>query len=244
MSGFRLLCYSSLFVLFIFSLTCASGKRDTLFVKGTDGKERAVGVYLPKNYSKKKSYPLLVWMHGGVNGTKENRGTEVVSYFIKEADSLGIICAALSGDRSATWFDRVGTSNIRKSIDLIKKKYSIDINRIILGGVSDGGTGCYIASQLFPGEFASFLVLSGSTELPAQIGMHITSAAMKGTPWLIAHGGKDHLYSGEDLKNWVGRKKREGVKISFHYFPDAPHGLDYMPMLHDSLWNFVMRSRR
>jgi len=215
--------------------------QDTFFVECLDGKERALGVHLPENINKSRKCPVVLWLHGGVNGTRQNRGAEVAHYFAKESDSLGFIFASPSGERSATWFDNIGIDNIKKSLQIIKKNYRIDTSRIVIAGVSDGGTGAYMAAILYSEYFTRFAVLSGSFELPAILGYPLTASAMKGKKWLIAHGGKDHLYSGNDLQKWVSNMKGQSVDIEFRYFPEAPHGLDYMPSLRDSLLNFFVR---
>ena len=70
--------------------------QDTVFLKGSDGKKRALGLHVPAAYTSAKPVPLLIWLHGGVHGTRRDRGAEAAHYFARESDSCYFIFAAVS----------------------------------------------------------------------------------------------------------------------------------------------------
>ena len=188
--------------------------------------------------------PVVLWLHGGVNGTRQDRGAEVAHYFANESDSLYFIFAAASGERGATWFDEVGIRNILQSLHYIKSRYNVDDNRVILAGVSDGGTGCYVSGMNYPDEFAGYLVCSASPSLLPMMGIPVLPGNMRLRPWHIVHGGKDHLYPGEEMKALMEKFKAMGIPLTFHYYPDMPHGLDYMPMEKPAVMDFFRTTVR
>ena len=51
--------------------------------------------------------------------------------------------------------------NLRAILDRVKRTYNVDENRVVLSGVSDGGTGAYYVAMRETTPFASFLPLNG-----------------------------------------------------------------------------------
>jgi len=218
--------------------------QETLSVTGMDLKPRALGLHVPRSYTPSRAWPLVIWLHGGVSGTRQDRGAEVAHYFARESDSLSFLFAAPSGEQNATWFDEAGISNIQTALQLLKSRYNIDENRIILAGVSDGGTGCYLAGSLYPNSFAGFLVCSSSPDMLTAMGLYLSPINMKLRTWHIVHGGQDRLYPGPLVKTRVEQLKNEGIDLHFSYYPDAPHGLEYMPSEKPLVMQFILNAKR
>lgn len=218
--------------------------QDTLSVIGPDAKARALGIHVPAGDGPEKGRPLVLWLHGGVNGTRPDRGAEVAHYFARESDSLGFVFAAVSGERGATWFDPAGIGNVRAALALLKTRLNIDDDRVILSGVSDGGTGCYAAAMLYPDPFAGFLVCSASPDILPMLGLPFFPDNLKFRSWHVVHGGKDRLYPGERIRSLMDSLKSAGVPLTFHYHSDLPHGLDYMPQEKPAIMDFFRTARR
>jgi predicted esterase len=218
--------------------------QDTVMIKGIDGKSRALGLHVPSAYAPDKPLPVVIWLHGGVNGTKQDRGAEVAHYLKRESDSLCFLFAAVSGERGATWFDNVGITNILRCLSYLKMHYNIDDNRVFLAGVSDGGTGCYVSGIHYPDPFAGYLVCSGSPDLLPALKIPYQPFNMKLRKWYIIHGGLDRLYPGERVKKSVLAFKSMGVPLTFRYYNDLGHGLDYMDMEKAPIFNFLKSTFR
>jgi acetyl esterase/lipase len=193
-----------------------------------DGRKRALGIYSPPAYSQKKPLPLFIWLHGGVNRVEKNRGAEAVSFFAKEAKKGGIICAAPSGERGATWFDEVGYDHIQKSIEYVLTHYKIDSTRIFIGGSSDGATACYLLAMKmsFP-KVKGFVICSGFPGILPQLGVPFDLRICSKYSWYIIHTGKDRLYPLLQVEEYVNKMKLTGTSVVFKEYPDLPHGLDY-----------------
>ena len=63
--------------------------------------------------------------------------------------------------RDAPWWSGRQVENLRAILDLVKRTYNVDENRVVLSGVSDGGTGAYYIAMRDTTPFASFLPLNG-----------------------------------------------------------------------------------
>ena len=219
--------------------------QDTLFITGSDGKKRALGLHIPVSYSPERPLPVVLWFHGGVNGFRQDRGAEVAHFFAKESDSCYFLFAALSGERGATWFDAVGIGNILSALRLLKLTYNIDDNRVILAGVSDGGTGCYLSGMTYPGPFAGYVVCSGNPEVLPSLGLPLLPANMRLRPWLIVHGGQDRLYPGERMLSMADLFRQAEIPMTFHYHLESGHDFqEYYAAERSALLAFFTTTRR
>ncbi len=218
--------------------------QDTAYLTGTDGMKRALGIHVPQSYTPDHPMPAVIWLHGGVNGDRKDRGAEVAHYFAKESDSLYFLFAAVSGERGATWFDETGISNIQMALHYLKTHYNIDDDRVILSGVSDGGTGCYVSGMNYPDEYAGYIICSSSPEILPMMGIPFLAGNMRLRSWHIVHGGHDRLYPGEKIKTIVEQLKSLGIKITFDYYEQMPHGLDYMPQEKPAIMQFIKSTFR
>jgi hypothetical protein len=95
-----------------------------------------------------------------------------------------------------------------------------------------------------PDAFAGYLVCSASPALLPMMGIPVLPENMRLRPWLIVHGGKDHLYPGEEIKALMGKFESMGIPLTFHYYPDMPHGLDYMPKEKPAVMDFFRTALR
>ena len=117
-----------------------------------------MAVYIPTKTNFKEKYPLFLWLHGGVNTLKEDKGLETITFFLDMAEENNIIVIAPSGQRGATWFDNIGLNNIIQSLEKAKESFPVDTANITLGGVSDGATACYIIANLYPKIFKNIVL--------------------------------------------------------------------------------------
>lgn len=214
--------------LFLLVGNAAAGQLAAVMLPGLDGKPRALGVFVPTSYDSKHPAPLFLWLHGGTNGTEPNRGAGAVSFFADQAEKAGILCAAPSAERGATWFDPVGYGAIVNSLEYMKTHYSVDQNRIFAGGSSDGATACYIlAMRNTVPKARGFVVCSGYPYLLDRLGIGFDPRQCAKYPWYIVHTGKDHLFPLVDVERAVSAIVAAGGNVVFHKYPGLPHGLEY-----------------
>jgi acetyl esterase/lipase len=207
-----------------------------------DGQSRVLGVYIPNKYSSKKPAPLFLWLHGGVNRPEKERGAEAVLFFSKEAEKAGIICAAPSGERGATWFDPVGYNNILSSLRYMLSNYSIDTTKIFIGGSSDGGTACYLlAMRRDVPQVNGFVICSGFPGVLEHSGIQFDVEKCKRHRWYIVHTGKDHLYPLDAVGRYISAMKKAGVSVIFRQYPLLPHGLDYADEERPLILKWIMK---
>ena len=148
-----------------FSFSLAQEVEDTLMIFG---RNRFFKVHPPLGYTVQKEYPVVFVFHGG-GGNPDN--IEKTTDFSAKADKEGFIVVYPYGTGSfpkklLTWntWDCCGyadkkniddVSFIKKVLEIIKTKYSVNQNMIFATGLSNGGMMCYLLACEMPDQFAA-----------------------------------------------------------------------------------------
>src|SRR4029078_1849707 len=103
-----------------------------------------------------------------------------------------------SGWSDAPWWSEAQVENVRLIVDAVKRTYNVDENRVVLSGVSDGGTGAYFIAMRDTTPFSSFLPLNGfvmvlRNEMAERGGDCFPNNPLN-KPFFIVNGGRDPLY--------------------------------------------------
>ena len=143
---------------------------------------------IPKNYSKSKKYPLIIYLHGSVNTKSKHfisRDYTRKIFYESESDPYVFVAPIrLEIDWDA--------KKIFDVIENIKENVNIDETRIYLTGLSMGGRGTFIVAAQQPDTFAALMPLSPHhgpfNYLPL-------AKKIKDIPLWISHGNIDKIYS-------------------------------------------------
>ena len=194
---------------------------------------------VPDTYDPSKAYQLRIQLHGGVgrpdptprgNGIGQLAGVEQI-YLMPTA----------WGD--AEWWTDPQLDNLRVLIDLVKRTYNIDENRVVLSGVSDGGTATYYFSMRDTTPFAAFLPLNGAIPVLRNTFMRIDGELfmnnMMNKPFFIVNGGKDPLYPTTLVEPYINQMQKSGVELKYLPQPDAVHNTAWWPEVKDTYEAFV-----
>ena len=113
-------------------------------------------IKLPDEFNKKKKYPVIIFLHGGVVArpkSLERRQETLDAFNIPNEDpSILVAPIRLEWDWNA--------KKIQDMIMDIKSNLKIDENRIYLTGLSMGGRGTFIVAAGLPQTFAAIMPLS------------------------------------------------------------------------------------
>lgn len=154
-----------LIILSFFFLSCNNksilkeGNSDTYLIE-IDGNIRSFILHLPENYTPKKKYSLAIMLHGGGGS-----GSSMTDYTNK-SQHLDFIMVYPNGI-GGSWRYNKGFNNysedivfIEKLTKVIKKDYSVDKDRVYLGGISLGGQMTYSCGVYIPENFTAIGVTS------------------------------------------------------------------------------------
>lgn len=130
-------------------------------------------IYLPPDYDASKRYPLMVVLHGGsanghlflgvVLGNNMN-WKEYDKHLWDELEPRwkpDWIVVAPDGFGQVMW-RWMGEQDVLDVIDDVQQHYSVDADRVVLGGLSNGGVGAYNIGMRHAWRFAAVMALAGA----------------------------------------------------------------------------------
>ncbi|MGE5149197.1 MAG: hypothetical protein ACM3II_03665, partial [Rhodospirillaceae bacterium] len=112
-----------------------------MHVGGPAGTRGAFSLYVPETYDPSRAWPLVAALHGG-----SGNGGAFLWSWLREARTRGFIVLAPTAAGS-TWSlmePPVDAGNITRMLDEIGGRWNVDRSRLLLTGMSDGGTYTYV----------------------------------------------------------------------------------------------------
>src|SRR5437764_11673824 len=94
---------------------------------------------VPDTYDPARKYQARIQLHGGIGGRRTNQpvGPGTIGALAGD-EQFYIIPYAWS---ASPWWSDDQVDSLHAIVDAVKRLYNIDENRIVISGVSDGGTG-------------------------------------------------------------------------------------------------------
>lgn len=212
--------------------------------KTADGVEHHYSVNVPVSYDPAKRYQVRFQLHGGVMGRTSNqpRGNGAIGN-LAGAEQIYVLPYSWN---DAPWWSEDQLLNLSAIIDSLKRTYNIDENRIVLSGVSDGGTGTYYVAMRNTTPFASFLPLNGFILVLDADNLNDGNMPnnLVNKPMFVVNGGLDRLYPTKLVEPGIRHMLDYGVSIEYHPQPNAGHNTAWWPELKDTYETFVTEHPR
>src|SRR5213594_644008 len=168
-----------------------------------DGIEHFYALNVPANYNPARRYQVRFQLHGGVGGRQTNQPRGNGESPLPGAEQIYVV--PYSWD-AAPWWSDDQVFNLRGIVDAIKRMYNVDENRVVVAGVSDGGTGAYYIAMRDTTPFASFLPLNGFIMVLANSPLDDGTSFptnLRNKPLFVVNGGKDPLYPTEAVEPFL-----------------------------------------
>ncbi|MCG8468282.1 MAG: hypothetical protein MJB57_08740, partial [Gemmatimonadetes bacterium] len=200
--------------------------------RGADGRTYGYTALVPDVYDPKRAYPVLFYLHGGVNRPAWSRPGEWWGDYDRIADPDRIVVVP-AGWSEATWWQDAQIDNLSAILAELSSTYNVDANRVHLLGISDGGTGAYYVAFRAASPWASFLPFIGhpavlsSPRLDVDGQMYVSN--LRNRPLMIVNGGRDRLYPTRSIDPFVGLFRTHGVELVYRPQPEAGHDMTWLP---------------
>jgi dienelactone hydrolase len=206
-------------------------------------------VYVPTTYKADRGYPLLIALHG--NGLTENYFFDNLSGGLQRlAEERGYLVAAPlgyrvdggygynNGSRPAEDAPKLVLSekDVMHVLDLMKKDYKVDNNRIYVAGHSMGGSGSWYLAPKYPQIWAGLGTFAGGVTPQA-------APQVKTIPQFVVHGDADTTAPVERSRTMVAELKRLGIEHQYVEVPGGTHGNVVAPNL-AGMFDFFDRHRK
>jgi hypothetical protein len=208
--------------------------------KTGDGIVHNFAVNVPPNYDPARRYQVRFQLHGGVGGrtTNEPRGSGEIGA-LAGAEQFYVLPYSWI---DAPWWGDDQVLNLSAIVDELKRTYNIDENRVVVAGVSDGGTGAYYIGMRETTPYASFLPLNGFIMVLANEEIdqgQLFPDNLRNKPVFVINGGKDPLYPEARVGPYVEYLAAHGVDIAYYPQPEAGHNTSWWPQMKDTFEKFV-----
>ena len=203
-------------------------------------------VYLPADYNSKKSWPVIVSLHG--NGPQGNDGqkhteSEALAVQIRQTPSLYPAIVIFPQAKVGTrWLYAEMEELVIAELDETLSEFRGDPRRVYLQGHSMGATGAYRIAYRWPERFAAVVASAGRVEPgshypPEQIQADRESnpfvtapdpfgelaLGLKHIPLWIFHGDADEQVAVEQSRKLVAALKKVKGKVRYTEYPGANH---------------------
>ena len=213
--------------------------------KTSDGVEHHYVLNVPESYDPSRRYQVRFQLHGGVGGRETNApvGAGTIGA-LAGAEQIYVIPYAWN---DAPWWSDDQVLNMVGILDATKRAYNVDENRVVVSGVSDGGTGAYWVAMRETTPFASFLPLNGYWMVLASRDIDdgtLFANNLRNKPIFAVNGGRDRLYPTAIVDPYIAHMKRGGVTLDYHPQPEAGHSTAWWPEVKELFEAFVREHPR
>jgi phospholipase/carboxylesterase len=183
-----------------------------------EGERGGFWLYVPENYSPDRSWPLVVALHGG-SGT----GRQFLWSWLRDARSRGAILAAPTSV-GATWAlagEDMDTPNLKGIVDFVCADWQVDPARMLLTGMSDGGTFTYVSGLEANSPFTHLAPVSAAFH-PLLIEM-MDAGRVRGLPIHIVHGALDWMFPAAMAREAQQALTAAGASVTYREIEDLSH---------------------
>ncbi len=185
-----------------------TGRIDKVRLAGTKNKNAWFHLAVPKQYSPKQAWPLMIVLHGGPGG----RGPDdIVSFFRGGLQAQGVISVYPKCliKQLLDWNYPHTGAYLLAIIRQVAQTYRIDPRRIYLVGVSMGGGGAWAYGAIFRDVWAGIGPISGwyrPNPFPS-------AQRLKSLPIYCLHGEKDRAVPALRSRMAVSEMKKLGHDV-------------------------------
>lgn len=118
-------------------------------------------MYVPEDYDPSESYPFHVHLHS-LTATCNQYASWTPNFLRELGDERGTIIMTPSGRGPVVPYHDQAELDVFEAMADVRARYSVDMDRVTLGGYSNGGIGTHKLSAQFPDLFAHSLPIVGS----------------------------------------------------------------------------------
>lgn len=186
-------------------------------VDNEPGTRGGFSVYVPETIAAEPS-PVVMALHGGAGN-----GRSFLWTWVRDARGHGaiVISPTAVGDTWALMGDDVDTPNLMHALDQVAERWPIDRKRLLVTGMSDGGTFSYVSGLAADSAFTHLAPISAAFHpmLAAMAG----SDRLNGLPIQITHGRLDWMFPFAMAREARDALAAAGAEVTYREIPDLSH---------------------
>ncbi|HIF08971.1 MAG TPA: phospholipase [Sneathiellales bacterium] len=202
-------------------LAAANAEREDVGVMHADndkGSRGGFSMYVPEYYDPKHIYPVVMALHGGTG-----HGRYFLWTWLREARSRGAIVISPSsrGDTWALMGTDIDSENIDAMLERVCARWNVDRTRVLLTGMSDGGTFSYVSGLRDNAPYTHLAPISAAFH--PMILQAAGDGRIKDLPVYLTHGALDWMFP-VDIAQTANKALREaGADVVYREIADLSH---------------------
>lgn len=175
-------------------------------------------LYVPETYRPGVPHPLVMALHGG-----SGSGRQFIWSWLRDARSHGAILVAPSS-AGRTWAlsgDDVDTPRLLRALSFVQSAWDVDPARLLLTGMSDGGTFTYLSGLATDSPFTHLAPVAAAFH--PMLGAFVDGARVHGLPVSIVHGALDWMFPVAMAQEAQHVLSHAGARVTLHRIEDLSH---------------------
>jgi len=188
------------------------------------GSRGGFSLYVPEYYSPDRAWPLVMALHGG-----SGNGRGFLWSWLRDARSHGAILIAPTATGNAsnsktTWAltgEDTDTPNLLRILASVRSRWNVDATKMLLTGMSDGGTFCYVSGLESASPFTHLAPVS-ATFHPLMAGM-ADADRLRGLPIHLVHGRLDWMFPVQVARQTRQLLSAAGANVTYRELDDLSH---------------------
>jgi phospholipase/carboxylesterase len=182
------------------------------------GSRGGFSLYVPEYYTPNRAWPLVMALHGG-----SGNGRGFLWSWLRDARSRGAILVAptATGPTWALMGDDTDTPNLARILDSVRSRWNIDPGKMLLTGMSDGGTFCYVTGFESGSPFTHLAPVAATFHpLMAEVA---DAERLRGLPIHIVHGRLDWMFPVQVARQTQQALSAAGADVTYRELDDLSH---------------------
>ena len=182
------------------------------------GSRGGFSLYVPEYYTPDRAWPLVMALHGG-----SGNGRGFLWSWLRDARSHGAILVAptAKGNTWALMGDDIDTPNLLRILNSVQSRWNVDATKMLLTGMSDGGTFCYVSGLENASPFTHLAPVS-ATFHPLMAEM-ADADRLRGLPIHLVHGRLDWMFPVQVARQTKQLLSAAGADVTFRELDDLSH---------------------
>jgi phospholipase/carboxylesterase len=175
-------------------------------------------LYVPEYYSPDRAWPLVMALHGG-----HGNGRGFLWRWLRDARSLGAVLVTPTA-LGATWAlmgEDADTANLARILETVRSRFNIDPKKLLLTGMSDGGTFSYVTGLEGASPFTHLAPIA-ATFHPLMAEM-ADAERLRGLPIHIVHGALDWMFPVQTARITRDLLMAAGANVTYREIDNLSH---------------------
>jgi phospholipase/carboxylesterase len=182
------------------------------------GSRGGFSLYVPEYYTPDRAWPLVMALHGG-----SSNGRGFLWSWLRDARSHGAILVAptATGGTWALMGEDTDTPNLARILALTRSRWNVDSTKLLLTGMSDGGTFCYVTGLESASPF-THLAPVAATFHPLMAEM-ADAERLRGLPIYLVHGRLDWMFPVQTARQTHQLLSAARADVTYRELDDLSH---------------------